>query len=781
MTASFLSPAGGSPPNDEPLILGIRHHSPACARLVKHSVEQLRPAWVLIEGPADFNSRLHELLLPHQFPIAIYSYCQFQDHQMPGSGAWTPFAEWSPEWQALQAARALNAETRFIDLPFWAQADEDDDDDDDEQDSGHYHQRQQAMLAASGMENSDALWDHLFEDESQHHALPQTLNLWFRQLRDGCRGSTQDRQREAYMTRWIAWAMAQKSGPVLVVCGGWHAPVLADRWREASTAGEPAVPQPLSPGAIGGSYLTPYSEKRLDVLAGYLSGMPAPVWQHWCWQHGQRQAGNLLLETVLTHLRRQHLPASTADMAAALSHARALASLRGHRLPLRNDWLDALAGSLIKEALNVPLPWSYRGSLQPGTDPIVVTLVDVLAGSRFGTLAEATPQPPLPQDVARELTRVALSLPSTLTLNRFDVTGLQQSQVLHRLAVLEIPGITCLSGTILSLSGDGEEQWALTRPLQQHAALIEAARYGATLEEASRHRLESAMAEAEGIATLSGWLQRAALAGLSAFSLQLLTRLEQQIALESQFAQLGPALEILYALWRHDTFNGMRDAAILETTLRAAIDRTLWLAESTGQVDATQINAHLHTWQALCHILRDEKHAEPDRALVVLPRALAVLERRVSACEASVLSRGAALGALIRLEHSGADAGSALRLLEQLPVSQLGEALHGLIALARHQLASSPAFIAGFNPLLMQLDDEQFIHALPDLRAALAWLPPRERAGLARQVLEHYQLAHLPEQILQAPLPQRLTPAARLRHQQQEQRAADQLRAWGIL
>src|SRR5699024_11585275 len=64
------------------------------------------------------------------------------------------------------------------------------------------------------------------------------------------------------------------------------------------------------------------------------------------------QAGEQLLKTVLTRLRQHHLPASTADMAAAHLHAMVLAQLRGHTLPLRADWLDAIAGSLIKEALN---------------------------------------------------------------------------------------------------------------------------------------------------------------------------------------------------------------------------------------------------------------------------------------------------------------------------------------------------------------------------------------------------------------------------------------------
>ncbi|SPZ77979.1 regulator [Shigella dysenteriae] len=108
------------------------------------------------------------------------------------------------------------------------------------------------------------------------------------------------------------------------------------------------------------------------------------------------------------------------DMAAAHLHAMALAQLRGHTLPLRTDWLDAIAGSLIKEALNAPLPWSYRGVIHPDTDPILLTLIDTLAGDGFGKLAPSTPQPPLPKDVTCELERTAISLPAELTLNRFN-------------------------------------------------------------------------------------------------------------------------------------------------------------------------------------------------------------------------------------------------------------------------------------------------------------------------------------------------------------------------
>ena len=57
----------------------------------------------------------------------------------------------------------------------------------------------------------------------------------------------------------------------------------------------------------------------------------------------------------------------------------------------------------------------------------------------------------------------------------------------------------------------------------------------------------------------------------------------------------------------------------------------------------------------------------------------------------------------MRLEHPNASAEAALTMLAQLSPAQSGEALHGLLALARHQLACQPTFIAGFSSHLNQL------------------------------------------------------------------------------
>ena len=95
------------------VVIGIRHHSPACARIVAETIERLQPTHVLIEGPADFTDRIDELRLDHKLPIALYSHVRRGAHTRV---TWAAFTDWSPEWIALRSASKVSAEVRLIDL-----------------------------------------------------------------------------------------------------------------------------------------------------------------------------------------------------------------------------------------------------------------------------------------------------------------------------------------------------------------------------------------------------------------------------------------------------------------------------------------------------------------------------------------------------------------------------------------------------------------------------------------------------------------------------------------
>ncbi len=139
----------------------VRHHSPAAARLLAEFIEERRPAAVLIEGPSDFQPYFAELHLPHELPIAIYSY--FRTDEGDRRGAYYPFSEYSPEWQAITHAAGLGIEARFIDLPWAEVADLDRVTHryaDAELRRGRYVR---AVCDRLGVEDFDDLWDKIVE------------------------------------------------------------------------------------------------------------------------------------------------------------------------------------------------------------------------------------------------------------------------------------------------------------------------------------------------------------------------------------------------------------------------------------------------------------------------------------------------------------------------------------------------------------------------------------------------------------------------------------------
>ena len=95
-------------------IFGVRHHGPGSARSLLRALEQLKPDCVLIEGPPDANGMIRfvgrEEMKP---PVAILVHSV----ETPKDAVYYPFAEFSPEWQAMRWAIAAGAAVRFMDLP----------------------------------------------------------------------------------------------------------------------------------------------------------------------------------------------------------------------------------------------------------------------------------------------------------------------------------------------------------------------------------------------------------------------------------------------------------------------------------------------------------------------------------------------------------------------------------------------------------------------------------------------------------------------------------------
>ncbi|WP_435589491.1 DUF5682 family protein [Micromonospora chalcea] len=709
--------------------LGVRHHSPACARLVAATVARLRPAYVLVEGPADLNGRMDELLGDHELPIAVFTAHRDGNRRHV---SWSPFCAYSPEWVALTAGREVGAQLRFIDLPAWhpalsgranryADADQ------------RYAEAVRRLCATLAVDNVDALWDHLFEI-GPDDGLAERLDTYFDVLRGESAAGADDTAREAYMARWVRAARRRAAGrPVLVVTGGFHRPALVRLTAGAGDDGPededwPEVPAP-APDAVAGSYLVPYSFRRLDAFVGYQSGMPSPAYYQRVWEDGPRRAAEALTEAVAARLRARRQPVSTADLVAARTMAGGLARLRGHAHPGRVDVLDALVSALVTDALDQPLPWATRGTLAPGAHPVVVEMVAALSGDQVGRLHPDTPLPPLVHDVDAELARHRIDPQETVELDLTVSGDLARSRLLHRLRLLDVPGHSRESGPRVGADALLTERWTPAPSADRLARVIEAGGYGPTVTDAVTARIEERVtllgADVDALATT---LFDTALAGLPEHSTRTLTAITRATGTVTDLRALGRALAVALALWRHDRLLGSAGTAPLGALITAAVRRALWLVEG---VRATAAPADPGRLAALVAVRDAIRHAGPALGLD-RDGALAVAGRVAADAAAPPDLRGAALG----LAWSLGDVPDAARAVRAVAAPDtLGDWLSGLFALAREEVvAGDAALLTVVDELLAGMGAHDFLVALPALRQAFGWFPPRERAEVARHV-----------------------------------------------
>jgi hypothetical protein len=725
-------------------VIGIRHHSPACAQLVAHTIATRKPFAVLIEGPSDFNPRLAELRLEHTLPVALYSYAN--DGERP-SQCWFPFLDYSPEWVAQRMGHDAGALVRFIDLPHWQYRTLPDARQAAPRltpDTGRprYAQVVRRLCERFGCDGDDALWDHLFES-LPHDAPPaelgRRLDLYFDELRAGEAGTEQDQAREQHMALWVAWAQARAlaeggDGLVLVVCGGWHKRAIETLWPSLDGRSEPDSRAPQDEHAAG-SYLVPYEHRQVDALGGYRSGMQSPLFYQWVWQDGMAAAGERAIEHIVSRLRRRKLPLSTADLVAFQHAAAGLSRLRGHAVPLRHDILDALQSAVVKEALDTPPPWVAQGLLSSQDHPALREALLALTGEAVGRLHADTPLPRLLQDVTHRLEAVGLEVqraPQKLVLDRRREDDDARARTLWQLKLLGVRGAqlgeTRAPHAARQLRAElrFEEHWTLVQDERWFPNLIEAAVYGATLDAAARHCLLEQVHAARGDAAKSAECMLGALrAGLMDMGSSLAQQLRETLPQTHDHAALAQAAHLLLDVC-HTGFWGTDTQALLEDTLGELAGHLLWLLEARQGQSPAHLAGDVRAVQVFDTLLRLRLRSDSRFILETLARFA-----RSPAKPPGV--RGAALAVAYTHGGLGDQAHEEIIALTRAvpPRDALGDFLYGLFSCARTLATESDSIVQAVHGALEGMGTDDFLVALPQLRSAFSWFPPRERGALA--------------------------------------------------
>ncbi|MBL8897140.1 MAG: hypothetical protein JNM84_05910 [Planctomycetes bacterium] len=693
-------------------VFGIRHHGPGCARSLLHALDRLQPDCVIVEGPPDADAEIDELQRDGFFPpIALVVYAA----EDPKRAVFYPFAEFSPEWQALLWAKRHGVPARFADLAwthrFGASAEEED----GEREAAAERGDPLGWLArADGYADGERWWNDRIEerggDVEIFAAIAEAMLALRREL--GLQETLLAERREAAMRRCLRDAQRGGAERIAFVCGAWHAPALdLERVKKSE---DDALLKGLPKTKVATTW-TPWTNERLTFASGYGAGIAAPGWYEHLFAGGSAITERWLARAARA-LRSEELEASSASVIEAVRLCAALAGLRGRRNAGLAETLEAVQHV-------------FAGGSETWN---AVLRKRLLVGERLGVLPEGLVRLPLEQDLIAQRKRLRLeptAAPKTLELDLRESGGLARSVFLHRLLALGIAW-GALDERPRS-RGTFKEAWALQWKPEFALALVDASAFGTTIVEAAAARISHAAERASALAELVTLLERAQLAELPGAAAAVLAKVHTRSAATAEADALFDAIPPLARLVRYGDSRTSDRAAVraiarelarrAHLALRAAVSG---LSEDAARTWVERLRQH----HASLALLEDaELDADLQSALLRMADSPADAELRGLAVRLLREARALAPARVARYVELELSAGQD----PLLAARWLAGFLEGSGALIVHDAE----LLALLDQWMAGLTDEHFQNVLPIARRTFGSFPPPERRALADALL----------------------------------------------
>ena len=318
---------------------GIRHFSPAGAYFLRQFLDEVKPSLVLIEGPADFDFLIDDIVSKNLVPpFAIMAYTK----EAPIDTILYPFAEYSPEYQAILWAKENNTECHFFDL-------ESDiilgleKRDDETKDGEIISETNPKKSIETDMEG---FWERTLEQSEDMHAYRAGSALFGGSIRKDTNADDKsfirDTVRESFMKRKIKEYIEKgfDTEKIVAITGAFHTSAIESLEGAMSDKEYKALVRRES-----NVTLMPYSYYRLSKRTGYGAGNAAPAYYELLWQgflngditYHERK----YLSSLAKYMREHGGIVSSAQVIEATRLARELAIIRGGSVPTLEDLKDA--------------------------------------------------------------------------------------------------------------------------------------------------------------------------------------------------------------------------------------------------------------------------------------------------------------------------------------------------------------------------------------------------------------------------------------------------------
>ena len=557
-------------------IFGIRHHGPGSAKSLKKALEIYQPDVLLVEGPPDAEKAIKYIIDKDlKPPVAILTYNPKDLRQ----AAYFPFAEFSPEWVAMNWAAERGIPIQFMDLPqsfhFSLDAEKEESGDKqlvldfiDDTLAESEQSEEDIMLARdplgflgklAGYEDSERWWEVTFEqNENAEEIFPAIVEM-MSALRSEIKKTPEPREqmREAYMRKVLRKAVKDYD-KVAVVCGAFHAPVLED-YKSFKVSGDNAILKGIKKVKTETTWI-PWTYERLSYASGYGAGILSPAWYKMLFSN-RKDVVIRWMTKVAKFLRKEDLDASSAHIIEAVRLAETLAALRG--LPIAGI-------SEMDEAAKTIFCGGYD-------EPMELIREKLIIGDAMGKVSEKVPVVPLQKDLEALVKKARLSKEYqaveavTKALDLRKDTHTIASLLLHRLNILGIDW-----GKPQAIRGQKQgsfhENWKLKWKVRFPLAIIEAGMWGNTVETAATNSIRKQAFEAEELAKLSALLDAAIDADLQGALPYLVKLVKDKSAVTKDVLDLMRTLPILVKKLRYGTVRKI-DLSSIELVVNQILPR----------------------------------------------------------------------------------------------------------------------------------------------------------------------------------------------------------------
>ena len=552
-------------------IFGIRHHGPGSARSLLQALEAWQPDAILVEGPADAEKLIqhvsHEKLKP---PVAMLVYNP-KDLQQ---ASYFPFAEFSPEWQAMSFGFKKSIPVAFMDLPMSlnfclknpnqpTQQTFDFQEEvltrDEATEGGALFEKEKLKIVndplrtlaeLAGYTDSERWWEATFEQTENPIEIFEVILEMITALRKDLNRSesTETLLREAYMRQTIRKTLKTDARRIAVICGAWHAPILAnyDQFKEKT---DNDALKKLSKVATEATWMA-WSYERLAHESGYGAGVSSPAWYDLLFSKRQTATVRWLTRAARL-LRRKDLSASAAHVVEAVQLAETLGILRGYDIAGLNE-LDEAVRTVMCNGSDAQMGLIRR---------------KLVIGDVVGKVPPEIPQVPLQRDFEISVKTAGLkkiyesSEATTKELDLRKPNPLYASHLLHRLGLLSIPWGKPMKGSRYKL-GSFKETWKLNWRPDYTIRIIEAAQWGNRVEEAAINFVKKQVETVDKLPVLTILVEKTLDANLPAALPALIRRMQELAALTEDVVILMEALPPLVRILKYGNVRGTNAAAV---------------------------------------------------------------------------------------------------------------------------------------------------------------------------------------------------------------------------